>query len=165
MDFGMFHDGNFEVNPVRFRLGGFSERIDLEIAPLCSSKGLTWKMDIEDVFVWTDQDLLLRLFRNLLTNAIRYTASGEVCCSAKASVDTVEFLISDTGIGIPVEQQEDVFRKFVQLQNSGIGAAGEGLGLSIVAKIDQALNLGLQMSSVIGKGTEFRFRVSREPSK
>jgi len=45
------------------------------------------------------------------------------------------------------------------LENSGIGTAGTGLGLSIVEKINQALVLNLKMSSVIGKGTEFRFRV------
>ena len=100
MDVGKFQNDSFDVNRTRFGLGEFSERIDLEIAPLCASKGLVWKLDMDDVTVFTDPELLLRLFRNLLTNAVQYTDSGEVCCSAKAHGDIVEFLISDTGIGI-----------------------------------------------------------------
>ena len=161
MDIGKFQDGSFEVNPVRFRLGNFSKRIDFEIAPLCLSRGLTWNIEMDDVPVWTDQDLLLRLFRNLLINAVTYTHSGEVCCYAEASADVVNFLISDTGTGIEAERQEEIFSRFVQLESRGIGAAGTGLGLSIVNKIDQALNLGLRMTSVIGRGTEFRFRLLR----
>jgi signal transduction histidine kinase len=88
-----------------------------------------------------------------------------VCCYAKANADAVEFLISDTGIGIAEEAQKLVFERFLRLESSGIGAAGAGLGLSIVKKIDEALHLGLQMSSVIGKGTEFRFRLLRVPPK
>jgi signal transduction histidine kinase len=165
LDFGKFQDGSFEVQPATFRLGAFSERLDFEIAPLCSSKGLTWNIDMDDVTVWTDQELFLRLCRNLLTNAVNYTHSGEVCCYAKANVDAVEFLISDTGIGIEAEKQREVFERFVQVERSGIGAAGTGLGLSIVEKIGEALHLGLQMSSALGKGTEFRFRLLRVPPK
>ncbi len=165
LDFGKFQDGSFEVQPATFRLGAFSERLDFEIAPLCSSKGLTWNIDMDDVTVWTDQELFLRLCRNLLTNAVSYTHSGEVCCYAKANADAVEFLISDTGIGIAEEAQKLVFERFLQLESSGTGTAGTGLGLSIVKKIAEALHLGLQMSSVIGKGTEFRFRLLRVPPK
>lgn len=118
---------------------------------------------MDDVRVFTDQDLLLRLIRNLLTNAVRFTESGEVCCRAKAYVDRVEFLISDTGSGIPEEQQKQVFEQFVRLAQSGITSAGSGLGLSIVRKISEALELSIQMSSVVGKGTGFRFQLPRIP--
>ncbi len=159
MDFGKFHAGRFKVTPASFRLGELCARVNLEIAPLCAERGLAWHLEFDDVAVWTDQELLLRLLRNLLTNAVRYTDAGEVCCRAKANGDVVEFLISDTGIGIAEEDHEAIFSKFVQLESSGIGTAGAGLGLSIVEKINQALVLNLKMSSVIGKGTEFRFRV------
>ncbi len=159
MDFGKFHTGSFQVTPASFWLSELRARIDLEIAPLCAQKGLRWNLDMDDVPVWTDQELLLRLLRNLLANAVRYTDSGEVCCSAKANGNVVEFLISDTGIGIDAAMHEAIFGKFVQLENSGVGTAGTGLGLSIVEKISKALVLNLQMSSVMGKGTEFKFRV------
>ena len=165
MDFTKFQDGSFEVNLVRFRLGDLSKRIDFEMGALCSRKGLTWNIDIEDVLVWSDPDLLLRLIRNLLTNAVNYTETGEIYCGTKTNADAVEFFISDTGVGIAAEEQEAVFERFVQLESRRIGAAGTGLGLSIVKKIDLALNLGLKMSSVVGSGTEFRFMVPRASPK
>jgi signal transduction histidine kinase len=115
--------------------------------------------------VFTDPDLLLRLFRNLLTNAVKFTDSGEVCCSAKAKGDTVEFLISDTGIGIAAELQEEVFKQFVRLAAGAVGSTGAGLGLSIVDKISRALGLGLQMSSTLGVGTRFSFRLPSVPER
>jgi signal transduction histidine kinase len=161
MDVGRFRNDSFEVNRTRFALGEFSQRIDLEIAPLCASKGLIWKLEMDDVTVFTDPELLLRLCRNLLTNAVQYTDSGEVCCSAKAHGDIVEFLISDTGIGIPAELQEEVFKRFVRLTAGTVGTAGAGLGLSIVEAISRALELGLRMSSTLGVGTQFSFRLPR----
>ena len=52
-----------------------------------------------------------------------------------------------------------MFEQFVRLENNGTGGAGRGLGLSIVEKIDTALDLGLQMTSTLGEGTQFTFHV------
>ena len=163
MDVGRFHDGIFEVVRSSFRLGHLCERINQEIAPLCASKGLAWKLDMDDVMVSTDEELLLRLLRNLLVNAVQYTATGEVCCSAKATGDVVEFIISDTGVGIEKDQQDTVFGKFVRLEKIGVASEGLGLGLSIVEKINQTLELGLKMRSIPGEGTRFSFRLPITP--
>lgn len=162
MDFGKFESGSFQVNCALFRLSELCARVELEIAPLCAEKGLRWKLEMDDVVVWTDQELFLRLLRNLLTNAVRYTEVGEVFCSAKSHGDVVEFLISDTGPGIHPDHHASVFDKFVSLQKGGVGTAGIGIGLSIVEKINQALLLNLTMISVVGTGTQFRFRVRRD---
>lgn len=160
MDLGRFEGGHFELKPSRFRLGNFAARVDQEIAPLCLEKGLTWKLDMDDVPVHTDEDLLLRLMRNLLTNAVRYTNSGAVTLSAKSADGIVEFVIADTGCGIPVEYQELVFNEFVRLENTEGRSNSTGLGLSIVKKINHALTLDLQMSSTPGEGTRFNFRLT-----
>jgi signal transduction histidine kinase len=157
MDMRSFLSGQFEVNVTRFRLGDFRARIDSEIAPACAAKGLSWSLDMEDVPVSTDEELLLRLLRNLLLNAVRYTERGEVSCSARAEGNVVKFLITDTGMGIASEFQEHVFEDFVRLAYERQEPTGSGLGLSIVKKINQALQLNLQMSSIPGKGTQFSF--------
>ena len=157
MDMRSFLSGQFELNVTTIRLGEFSARVDSEIASACVGKGLTWTLDMDDVPISTDEELLLRLFRNLLTNAVRYTEHGEVSCSGKVDGDVVRFLITDTGIGIAPEYQELVFDDFVRLKVERQELSGRGLGLSIVKKINQALLLNLQMSSITGKGTEFRF--------
>lgn len=159
MDFGRFEGGHFELNLLPFRLGKFASRIDAEIAPLCAENGLAWTLYLEDVLVLSDQELLLRLLRNLLQNAVRFTDSGEVSCKATTRGSTVEFLVSDTGCGIERAHHESVFREFVKLETNGVRSTGAGLGLSIVAKIDQALGLDLQMTSAVGKGTQFTFGI------
>jgi signal transduction histidine kinase len=159
MDFGRFQEGSFEPSLSVFYLGEFSRRIDAEFAQLCANRGLVWSLTVEDVPVRTDANLLLRLLRNLLANAVQYTDHGEVRCSASAVEDRVEFVVSDTGRGIAPEHQKTVFEQFVRLENNGTGSAGRGLGLSIVDKINTALGLGLQMTSTLGKGTQFRFHV------
>jgi signal transduction histidine kinase len=147
------------LNLTRIHLGEFSARIDSEIAPQCATKGLAWKLDMVDVLVKTDAELLLRLFRNLLTNAVQYTDRGEVYCSAKLDDGRVEFLITDTGRGIANEHQVSVFKEFVRLEKNGVQSPGAGLGLSIVENINKSLDLGLEMSSTLEKGTRFSFRM------
>jgi two-component system, sensor histidine kinase len=157
MDMGRFQDGRFEPTPTRFRLGAFAMRIDAEIAPQCAEKGLTWTLLLHDVLVTTDEELLLRVLRNLLTNAVRFTEIGEVRCITQKRGERVEFIISDTGCGIPPEHHAEVFREFVRLPQKGVQLSGAGLGLSIVAKINQTLGLGLHMSSTVGVGTQLTF--------
>jgi signal transduction histidine kinase len=157
MDMRSFIKGDYEQHLARFRLANLGAHLDTEFAPLCAGKGLRWSLEFDDLMVFSDYQLLLRLFRNLLSNAVRYTNFGEVRCSAKAFDDVVEFLVLDTGIGIAAEYQELVFEDFVRLTTEGLDSAGTGLGLSIVRKMSKALGLDLQMSSTPGKGTRFSF--------
>lgn len=159
-DMGRFEGGHFQLSISRFHLGDFASSIDREIAPLCAAKGLAWQLDMDNVLVSTDEALLLRLMRNLLTNAVHFTDSGAVSCRARAADEWVEFEIADTGCGIAAEDQEAVFNAFVRLANNGVRSSGAGLGLSIVKKISQALELDLQMSSKPGVGTRFTFRLA-----
>jgi signal transduction histidine kinase len=159
MDMRSFLKGDYELSFARFRLQEFGFRIGSEIGPLCAAKDLTWSLDMDDVLVETDYQLLQRLFRNLLINAVQYTDHGSIVCSAKADGNVVKCLISDTGIGIAAEHQEVIFEDFVRLRVAGPDTTGSGLGLSIVRKISQALGLDLQLSSTVGKGTRFSFQL------
>jgi two-component system, sensor histidine kinase len=159
MDMRSFLKGDYEQHLTRFRLANLGAHLETEFAPLCAGKGLNWSLEFDDLMVLSDYQLLLRLFRNLLSNAVRYTNHGDVRCSAKACGDVVEFLVSDTGIGIDAQYQELVFEDFVRLKIEGLDASGSGLGLSIVKKMSKALGLNLQMSSAPGKGTCFSFRL------
>lgn len=159
MDMGRFKGGHFELKQTRFWLGAFAGRINAEIAPQCADKGLTWTLKLENVLVITDEELLLRVLRNLLTNAVHFTEAGEVRCVARARGESVEFVVSDTGCGIAAEHHAAIFEEFIRLGNGSARLSGAGIGLSIVEKINQALGLKLQMTSSPGAGTSFSFRV------
>ncbi|CAA0109159.1 Autoinducer 2 sensor kinase/phosphatase LuxQ [Halioglobus japonicus] len=164
MDMDKYQNGRFELNLTTFCLAEFARRIDIEFSEQCKSRGLDWQLAVEAITVTTDADLLLRLLRNLLANAVRYTDHGAVCCSASMVDDCVEFKISDTGKGIAPEHQKAVFEQNVRLENNDADDAGRGMGLSIVDKINTALALDLQMTSTVGKGTVFIFHLPVVPA-
>lgn len=160
MDVGRFQDGSFEAKISVFGLEDLANRIDLEIAPLCRDKGLLWSIEFDDENVRSDPELILRMMRNLLINAVRYTASGEVRCTAKKRGSFIEFEISDTGPGLSPDQQDLVFKEVVQIRANEIHTSVLGLGLSIVNRISHSLNLGLKMNTEPGEGTSFSFRLA-----
>jgi len=159
MDLGKFQGGSFTVSTSASPLSELQWRINDEFQPQCAQKGLQWSIDFDDVQINSDQELLMRLFRNLLSNAVRYTAEGRIDCSGHLVGERVEFAISDTGPGIAEADQEQVFKQFVRLDNSEAEKTGAGLGLSIVEHIGTALELDLQLHSAVGEGTRFTFSV------
>ncbi|MFK7977164.1 MAG: sensor histidine kinase [Halioglobus sp.] len=163
MDLGRLERSGFKPTLATVALAQFSKRIDYEMAPLCAEKGLRWHIDLGSAYVQADEELLLRLFRNLVSNAVRYTLKGEIRCIACVDQGQVRFEISDTGVGISEEDQSLVFGEFVRLEQAGSDATGAGLGLSIVAKIDEALGLNLSMSSEVGVGTRYQFSLAQSP--
>jgi signal transduction histidine kinase len=98
------------------------------------------------VQVQVDPDRLQRVLRNLLDNAFRHTPSGGlVLVAARLADDEVELSVSDSGPGIPPEEQERIFERFYRAERSrqrggadGAPAAGAGLGLAIARALVQA---------------------------
>lgn len=106
----------------------------------------------------TDPALLAQVLRNLLTNAIKFTPSGEVRLTAAYEPDTgrVTMAVVDTGVGIPVEEQERVFEEFHQVRNTThIRMAGTGLGLPYARRLATLLGGSLTLRSVPGQGSTF----------
>jgi signal transduction histidine kinase len=142
-----------------------------EFSTIAVEKGLQIRFDIPNVIVHSDFDLVARVLRNLISNAVRYTASGEVVASAKVMHKELLISVYDTGRGIADADHERVFHAFVQLDAMpGVSKAGIGVGLTIVKHIDDLLGLRLQMKSDPGVGTTVSFCLptayrDREPSK
>ncbi|MBF0408009.1 MAG: response regulator [Candidatus Riflebacteria bacterium] len=117
-------------------------------------------------FVSGDPTRLRQILMNLLSNALKFTNSGEISCEAKlvkCSFDKlkVRFEITDTGIGIPLEDQLKLFKPFVQADSSTSRKfGGTGLGLSICKKIISKMEGRIGLESIPGKGTTFWFEIS-----
>jgi signal transduction histidine kinase len=142
-----------------------------EFSTIAVEKGLQIRFDIPNVIVHSDFDLVARVLRNLISNAIRYTPSGEVVASARVVHKELLISVYDTGRGIAEADHERVFHAFVQLDAMpGVVKAGIGVGLAIVKHIDDLLGLRLKMKSVPGVGTTVSFCLptasrDHEPSK
>lgn len=105
----------------------------------------------------TDETMLVRILRNVLSNAVKFTKRGEIRFTAELGPgdDEVRFVVTDTGIGIPPEEQDRVFEEFYQVPNAlQVGASGTGLGLSYARKLAEILGGTLTLTSTSGVGTE-----------
>lgn len=127
------------------------------------AKNLEFEVDCpDDLFVNTDRDLLERAVRNLVENAIKYTKSGSVRLGATADAESVELTIADTGPGIPEREHAHVFEEFYQLDNPERDRTkGLGLGLSIVKRHLELLEIRLDLISSPGSGTKFVLTLDR----
>jgi signal transduction histidine kinase/CheY-like chemotaxis protein len=107
----------------------------------------------------TDETMLVRILRNLLSNGLKFTERGEVRLDVRLDDDHLRFVVADTGIGIPVDQLEKVFEEFHQVPGSlQVGAAGTGLGLPYARRLAEILGGSLTLSSE-GTGTEVVLRL------
>ncbi len=111
----------------------------------------------EDLPVLTDQVLLKRIVRNLLSNAFRYTNQGGVVIEClNLDSNKVQLSIIDTGIGIPKLEQQKIFNEYHQLNNPERDREkGLGLGLSIVKKMCDLMNIPIKCHSKVGTGSSF----------
>ncbi len=126
-------------------------------------KGVTLKIEIKaekPVFINADYDNLKQILNNLISNAFKYTNSGTITIGYLKQKDSNLFYVSDTGIGIPVDEHEKVFDRFYRGSNvndSPIG--GTGLGLSIVKELVELHNGEFWLESKIETGTTFYFTI------
>ncbi|MEM6255787.1 MAG: HAMP domain-containing sensor histidine kinase [Cyanobacteria bacterium P01_D01_bin.156] len=102
-----------------------------------------------------DRDQLIRLFTNLISNAIQYTSEGNVTVTVKAAQDAYEISVDDTGIGIAKELQSQVFDRFYRVDKarSRREGTGSGLGLAIAKAIITNHQGHIHLESTPGKGT------------
>ncbi len=123
-------------------------------------KGLELRLNLpkEKAEVYADSDKMIQVLSNLLDNAVKFTLQGFIEISVKEKEDSVECTISDSGIGISLEDLPRAFTKFQQFaERSGKSEKGTGLGLSIAKGIIELHNGKIFAESELGKGTKFTF--------
>ncbi len=114
-----------------------------------------------------DENRLQQILINLVGNAIKFTEEGEITVSAAVRNSMVEVSVADTGIGIPKESINEIFRSFEQVDSSiEREYAGTGLGLSITKQLVELHGGELRVESTVGKGSAFTFSLplSSEPA-
>ena len=155
LDISRLDTGAMKPAETVFRLDGLLRQIGTDFLPMAAAKKLDLVIVPSSVWVHTDRNLLRRLVQNLLSNAIKYTRSGRILVGVRRRGELAEIQVFDTGIGIPVDKLNTVFREFTRLDEGAREAQGLGLGLSIVDRIARVLRLEIQIDSGRGKGTRF----------
>jgi len=149
---------------------GVREQIDLSallrdvtdsLRPLAEAKGLALVCDVSAGLIMTaDSDALIRLFVNLLDNAVKYTERGTIAVSGRAETHGLRVTVADTGIGIPAEHLPHVFDRFYRVDKART-QRGSGLGLAIALEIARAHGGALTVDSTPGAGTTFAVYLPR----
>lgn len=136
------------------------DRVRFEYAPIARQKRVSLTVMKTSVHVVSDPSLLARIVRNLLANAVRYTDRGGVVLGCRRRGSTVRIEVWDTGRGIPLERQSEIFREFYQLENPERDRRkGLGLGLAIVDRLCRLLGYPIELRSSVGKGSMFAVTV------
>jgi len=123
-----------------------------------AQKGIELTTEIDgSLDVLADRDMLQLIVRNLINNAIKFTlAGGHIQVSAKQSESTCEIIVDDTGIGIPEEQQQELFSLKTRSTYGTNNERGIGLGLFLCSEYTHAQRGAITFDSKPGRGTRFQ---------
>ena len=163
LDFHRLESGKMEIQRVAFSVSALFNEIFTSFRPIAESKDLTFVLNLkeegtEKLYIG-DPIRIRQIVGNLLSNALKFTREGRVVMvvSINALADNsalLNVLVSDSGPGIPPEEQERIFGEFTRL-SAPEKAEGFGLGLSITRKMTVLMGGNLSLKSVVGQGCDF----------
>lgn len=146
-----FHYSRFDVNDLLCGLHGILE-IRLKDKPDIK---LVCEAGTDEWMIYSEQQRIVQILTNLVHNAIKFTQNGEIRFGCRPHGETdVYFYVSDTGIGIPVGEQDKIFDRFTKLDHE---VPGTGLGLTLSQTIVQSLDGEIGVESEVTKGSTFWF--------
>lgn len=171
LDLAKIESGKMDLHLTTMVLSDVLEIQVQQIMPLADRKNIDLKTDTPQIplpMMFQDRGKICQIITNLLSNAIKFTPEGGRVRVSSRLIDqnTVEFSVEDTGIGIPLQEQEHIFEKFRQGTSDPGGRdhtkreyEGTGLGLSIVRELSRLLGGDVTLRSEFGKGSLFVVRL------
>ena len=162
LDISQMDAGTLKTETVDFSLIEVVEKLVLEFEPRAEDKNLTIQWPENDVSLRSEPVLVEQILRNYLSNAFKFTETGLIRVSYEDKVDSITISVSDTGCGIPTDSQSEIFDEFHQLGNPERDhSKGLGLGLSIVKRAAELLNLEINVHSAPNVGSTFSVTVPK----
>ncbi len=162
VDISKLDAGVIKPDIAPFAVSELLDNLATEFRQAAGSAGLSLHFVPCSALVRSDVQLLARILRNLLSNAIRYTPSGHILLGCRRRRQSLSIEVWDTGIGIAEDKLGEIFQEFkrgdVQRPDQDRGL---GLGLAIVDKIAQMLGHRIHVVSTLGKGSRFAIEVPR----
>jgi signal transduction histidine kinase len=166
LDLSRLDSGNLQIRISVVDLNELLSSVRSSLESMAEAKGLRLHIRPTRLWAFSDASLLQRMVINLVINAIRYTERGTVlvACRPDAQGKGVRIEVWDSGIGIPAEHHEDIFKEFYQLSNrAGDRNFGMGLGLNIVQRSAALLGHRIALRSQVGCGTRFTLILEAAP--
>ena len=161
VDISRIETGEMEIQLEKVNIQPILEEVVNDARQRNRNLGLDIKLSLGDqkeIVVYGNSDRLRQVFDNLVSNAIRYTESGNVIISAEIRDTEVKFTVSDTGMGMDSESKARIFERFFRTDDARkIVRGGTGLGLAICKHIIEAHNSSLSVDSIEKEGSTFAF--------
>ena len=159
LDYFRLDNGKETILTKPFTIKGLGTRLSSEFAALADKKGIVLTVEnSSDEIVLGDKEKILRIGRNLLSNALKFTDTGSVALRINYVEGTLLLSVHDTGTGMDEEEQQHIFDAFKQLGNAAT-KDGFGLGLSIVKNLVSMMNGKIELSSKKNVGSTFTVEI------
>ncbi len=167
LDFSQLEAGKIQVSNSPFILSDLITEIATSFIEIQNTKSIPLEIEIEETLkkpIIGDAQRIRQILTNLIGNAFKFTQEGSIQIKAFAknenSIPTALIQVIDTGIGIPKEKQEVIFKEFTQVADSSRKSTkGYGLGLTISKKLTELLGGTLEVKSKKGRGSVFTFSI------
>jgi signal transduction histidine kinase/DNA-binding response OmpR family regulator len=159
LDLAKVEAGKIVVQPDEFEVSELFGTLRGMLRPLLahnSSIALVFEEPRDIPTLYTDEGKVAQILRNFISNALKFTPTGEVRVAAVQVGNTITFSVADTGIGIAPEDTERIFEEFVQVDSAlQRQVKGTGLGLPLSRKLAELLGGNVWVSSTLGVGSRF----------
>jgi signal transduction histidine kinase len=161
LDVSRFEAGGGRLDLRRVELASFLGELATSFEALAFQSGIDFRVETDEALpeaIVADPDRLNEVVGNLLSNAFKFTPrDGSIGLRADAAEGGIEFVVRDSGIGIPPDKVPRIFEKFFQVENEAQPRSiGSGLGLAIAREIVEAHEGTITAESEVGRGTVFR---------
>jgi len=164
LDVSRLDAGIVEAEPRTFVIGDLLERVSAGFRAQAQAHGLEFRLVPSRLAVVSDPILVETILRNLVTNALKFTAEGKVLVGVRRRGDAAILEVHDTGPGVAEEDRERIFEEFERSKQAAHGQNdGLGLGLSIVRRLCTLLGHRITLTSRRGRGTVFRVELPLAP--
>ncbi len=170
LDFSRMEAGRLVPHAEQVDVAGQMRALATEFAPAFARAGLDFVVDVPDLTTkpLLDRDFLERIVSNLLSNALKFTPNGQVTLQlAEDEDDHYAIIVTDTGIGVALEDLDRIFARFERLppQPGARSSSGAGIGLAMVRQLARLLDGEVTVESAVGRGTTFTVRLPFQPSR
>ncbi|MET3794757.1 TMAO reductase system sensor histidine kinase/response regulator TorS [Aquamicrobium terrae] len=168
LDYSKVETGNVVIDKIDFDLAKLVRGVVMFMRPMAAEKGLDLRLVVDRKLARAfnaDAGKIRQILFNLVSNAIKFTEHGHVLVEVMVAANrkqsqTVHLAVSDSGIGIAPERQDDVFQPFTQMDASITRRfGGSGLGLAISREFARLVDAELTVASQPGKGSTFRLEI------
>ena len=164
LDLSKIEAGRMETLSKRFEIQEVIQESLVVAEPLLRGKPVDVKVTYSDehLVVETDRAKVVQIVVNLLSNAAKFTERGRVDIDVSTSGSHFSLVVRDTGVGIPSEKLESIFREFSQVSEKSVpGVAGTGLGLAIAERLCRLLGDTISVVSTLDEGSTFTVSLPR----